>query len=474
MKKLTATLLLLALFAFEIADIRSIYTIPLEANAVCTTDYDLDGDLDIVINHGYSSQTQWGGITILGNDGYGHFSLYDSIFDRTGEWNIKSDTVISKTYPDVLYHSYDSIVILTTDGTVYSKYRFYVGPKVNKFDLGDIDNNGYLDVVFLSNLYQFWGVIYNQGDGSFGGLSYYYFDYTLTDVASKDLNGDGRADIVIVGAQSAIYFSTEAGFEIQPLQHNAGHVRIADMDNDGDEDIITFSDLYIVSLVHLYENIGDNTFDTVNDFYVPDGSSDFLISDFNNDSLPDAIFLTYDTDGIGYVIFYNQGNFQFGEGQVFSLDYYGEARRFMYCADMDGNGYTDILITRQVFVDSKPSYLEILFNDGNGNFVENPLTTVETPTPKNLNPDLLCYPNPFKDRTTIEYTLGKESTTDVSIYSLNGQKIKTLNNKLLQAGKYTHTWNGMDKNGKEVSSGIYLAVLQMNERPLQAIKLLKQ
>ena len=38
------------LLAFTTADVRSFYTIPYPANALTATDYDLDGDLDILIN----------------------------------------------------------------------------------------------------------------------------------------------------------------------------------------------------------------------------------------------------------------------------------------------------------------------------------------------------------------------------------------------------------------------------------------
>lgn len=458
MKKLLLLLLMLTLFAFDLADNRSIYYIPMEANAVCTADYDLDGDLDIITNHGYYSQTQWGGINIFGNDGYGHFSYYDSIFDRTGEWNVKSDTVLSKTYPDVVYHSYDSIVILTTDGTTYSKPRFYVGPKVNDFDLGDVDNNGFLDIVFLSSQEYYWGIIYNNGDTTFSEPVYFETGDPPNSIVCADLNHDNRGDVVVIGGSliGQVWLSTEDGFEEQYLLHGGSVIRVADLNKDGENDILSSFDLGFLTHVYVYKNGGDNVFDTVNDFYVPDGSSDFLISDFNNDSLPDIIFLTYDTDGIGYVIFYNQGDFQFGEGQVYSLTNYGEARRFMYCADMDGNGYTDILISRQVFVDSKPSYLEILFNDGEGNFVENPLTAVETYVNDSDILNLTCYPSPFKDKTTIEYSTDKECVVDISVYNMSGQRVKSLSNKILTKGNYKTIWNGTNNQGKEVSPGMYI------------------
>jgi len=457
MKKLLLLLLMLTLFAFEIADIRSIYNIPMEASAVCATDYDLDGDLDIVVNHGIDSQTNWGGIYILQNDGYGHFTFMDSIFDSVA-WVNYADTVISKVYPDIVYNYHDSITVLSTDGINYQKSFCYVGPKVSDFALGDVDGNGHLDVVFISNNNHYWGIIYNQDGSNFTYPEYYNLDNAPNDITCKDLNKNGKDDIVLAGAslESEIWFSTENGFEKQSLPFGAFKIGIADLDNDGDQDIITFSDILLVSRVYVYENLNGDVFDTVGTFKIPGGCSKFSVTDFNNDSLPDLLFMTYNSSR-DLLLYYNKGSFQFGDSLGFNLDYYGEARRFMYCADMDGNGYNDIIISRQVYdLSYNSSKLEILFNDGEGNFVEDPLTTIRALNPGLKTLNLTCYPSPFKDKTTIEYSIDNKCAVDISVYNMSGQKIKSLNNKLLQAGKYKTTWNGMDKNGKEVKTGIYI------------------
>lgn len=326
-----------------------------------------------------------------------------------------------------------------------------------------------LDVVFISNNGHYWGIIYNNGDSSFTAPEYYSMDHAPTDIACDDLNDDNLEDIVITGASSKIYFSNDTGFEMQPLQHNAGHVKIIDLDNDGDNDIITFSDAYIMSFVHLYENLGNNVFDTVNDFNIPEGCSDFFVTDFKNDSLPDALFMTYDTLQ-DLMLYYNLGGFQMGKVKVINLVYYGEARRFMYSDDMDGNGFNDIIITRQVFDTAyAPSLLEILFNDGHGNFVDDPLTTIQ------IHPDsyrdqtlnLSCYPNPFNSASTIESTIENKCIVSLNIYNLTGKHIKTIYNNELQKGTYRHTWDSTDNNGKEVSPGIYIISLAAGRQKQQ-------
>lgn len=65
------------------------------------------------------------------------------------------------------------------------------------------------------------------------------------------------------------------------------------------------------------------------------------------------------------------------------------------------------------------------------------------------------YPNPFNPQTTIKYFLPKSSDVSLKIYNSLGQEIKTIVNKEQNAGEYSVVWNGMDNNGKGVSSGIY-------------------
>lgn len=66
-----------------------------------------------------------------------------------------------------------------------------------------------------------------------------------------------------------------------------------------------------------------------------------------------------------------------------------------------------------------------------------------------------AYPNPFNPTTHLSYQLPKNEKVVISIYNILGEKVATLVDKKLNAGKYTTLWNGKDMRGKQVSSGIY-------------------
>ena len=65
------------------------------------------------------------------------------------------------------------------------------------------------------------------------------------------------------------------------------------------------------------------------------------------------------------------------------------------------------------------------------------------------------YPNPFNPSTTIMYGLPQQSHVTVTIYSVLGQELATLVNEVQAPSYYRVVWNGQDKNGGQVSSGVY-------------------
>ena len=69
------------------------------------------------------------------------------------------------------------------------------------------------------------------------------------------------------------------------------------------------------------------------------------------------------------------------------------------------------------------------------------------------------YPNPFNPVTKMNYALPKRSRVIISIYNVLGQEVTTLLNKEQDYGYHTVTWNGTDRIGKQVASGVYFARL---------------
>ncbi len=70
------------------------------------------------------------------------------------------------------------------------------------------------------------------------------------------------------------------------------------------------------------------------------------------------------------------------------------------------------------------------------------------------------YPNPFNPGTTIQYELPKQSSVILKIYDIFGQEVATLVNEVQREGRYSVQWDGRNKSGVQVSSGVYFYQLK--------------
>ena len=69
------------------------------------------------------------------------------------------------------------------------------------------------------------------------------------------------------------------------------------------------------------------------------------------------------------------------------------------------------------------------------------------------------YPNPFNPSTTINYALKENSDVKIVVYSLIGEKITTLVDKVQNAGTYDMVWNA-----SHLPSGIYIYIMTAESR----------
>ena len=71
------------------------------------------------------------------------------------------------------------------------------------------------------------------------------------------------------------------------------------------------------------------------------------------------------------------------------------------------------------------------------------------------------YPNPFNPSTTILFsTTENTGNTEIIIYNIKGQIVKTLLKNSCESGNRSVVWNGDDESGKKVCSGIYFYKLK--------------
>jgi hypothetical protein len=66
------------------------------------------------------------------------------------------------------------------------------------------------------------------------------------------------------------------------------------------------------------------------------------------------------------------------------------------------------------------------------------------------------YPNPFNPTTTIKYALPTDSHVSLKIYNMLGQLVITLVNEEQTPGYREVVWDGRNKAGAMVTSGMYI------------------
>ena len=453
------------------------YTIPPNTYSIQSGDFDNDGDNDIVAGHNY----EWGCISFLENYGNGEFVLIDTMH------SFGSITVHKPC--DIDNEAGEEIIINYQDGFEGSKQilifynfdlenPFYYDSEdfipFGNFAPGDFDNDGDYDLVFSSSgagLDNLWGLMYNLGNREFSEPDWFEcpsqaLNADFEKFECNDLDNNDYDDIIAFSfADTYIYYFSEDGFTVDSLDYQvtSSGMTSADFDNDEDYDIvITHWPIMTQDNFKIYENLGNQDF-TLHNYYRETLWSKPISCKLNNDNLTDIV-----TVGDEIKKYFNEGNLQFSEVYIQDYPDYGESWVKSSFSDFDGNGTQDVAIIRYGIEENN---LTILYNDGDGNFGEEPVSADNHQLPI-TNYQLRNYPNPFNPTTTISFSIPEESKVEFTVYNIKGQKVKVLTNNNYDKGSHSVSWDGVDESGKSVSSGVYFYNLKVNGKDKAVKKML--
>lgn len=82
-----------------------------------------------------------------------------------------------------------------------------------------------------------------------------------------------------------------------------------------------------------------------------------------------------------------------------------------------------------------------------------PAVAENTTTVTGMSP---ASPNPFNPRTTLSFTLDRDDDVELAIYSVRGELVSQLLNERMSRGAHSVVWDGTDRRGLGVASGVYL------------------
>jgi uncharacterized repeat protein (TIGR01451 family) len=338
------------------------------ANAIVPADVDGDGNTDIVAVGNYG--LFWHKNT-NGSGNFGPMQLIQSLsgnpkalsaadFDGDGDIDLAA---ASESGTAIIWFK-------NLDGQSFTAYSTGFLQTLSTVVTSDLNGNGSPDLLSINGLYNHL-VWFDNMNGAFGNPIYLYKEGAFPESAfPSDLDGDGDQDIV---ATYTYYFEGEifwyenenAAFEIaQPIYQTLGHPEnssAADIDGDGDQDILVFQNTSKDSIKWL-ENLGGSGNFAAPEAMIPtEGPGKILPGDLDNDNVPDLVILS--KNGIFWVR-EEAGSFAI---QAYFQNLPTDKSSGAFITDFDGDGDNDVLTAyTPTGQNAKISWFENL--DGQGNF----------------------------------------------------------------------------------------------------------
>jgi flagellar hook assembly protein FlgD len=68
---------------------------------------------------------------------------------------------------------------------------------------------------------------------------------------------------------------------------------------------------------------------------------------------------------------------------------------------------------------------------------------------------IVPFPTPFAGRGTMQFHLPAPAAADIAVYDLRGARVVQLDGTLRPAGWHAIAWDGQDRHGRPLPSGIY-------------------
>lgn len=69
-------------------------------------------------------------------------------------------------------------------------------------------------------------------------------------------------------------------------------------------------------------------------------------------------------------------------------------------------------------------------------------------------------PNPFSNKTIINYILAKSGNVKINIYNVAGALVKNMVSEYKTQGTYSFCWDGRDELGRRLAGGTYLCRIE--------------
>ncbi len=258
------------------------------------------------------------------------------------------------------------------DGTFLSRTILPTSPSPYDVDLGDLDQDGDLDLVIACNYDP--GAVevrFNDGSGDFGEPQALHPGNQPFNCELADFNGDGRLDLAVTNNASdsfTVYFNAGSGVLELEKEISCGNdpkpIKSGRFDDDDNLDLILANTAS--GQVRLFLGDGAGNFTQQRTYATGGQPRDLVVVDLNGDGAQD--FAAAAGRGTDYISrFLNGGNGAFSGPVNFTT---GPRPNSIDSADFNLDGKPDLVVANWSLDDPALATMSLLLGDGSGGFPE--------------------------------------------------------------------------------------------------------
>ena len=356
-----------------------------DAQDVFPVDMDNDGDLDILSAFRHSlawyesdGEGNFGPPQLITEQAYNVRSVFAKDLDGDGDADVLSASGFDINDDKIAWYE-------NLDGVAFGEQQVITTLAIIPLAVyaDDLDGDGDPDV--LSASYRDYKTAWyaNDGMGNFG-TEYIITSHVLglLSIHTADLDNDGDQDVLSASSffdnNKIAWYQNDGTGNFGPQQiityqaNGARLVYTADLDGDGDPDVLSASSHSSTDKIAWYENDGNGNFGQQQ---IITTQTDDVISiytiDLDGDGDQDVLSASSDDNKIAW--YQNDGTGSFGPQQIISTQVRNASS--VFAIDLDGDGDQDVLSASAWFFDNSIAWYE---NDGQANFSEPKGITSET------------------------------------------------------------------------------------------------
>jgi hypothetical protein len=235
------------------------------------------------------------------------------------------------------------------DGTFQAPAIYTAGANPKALAVGDFNGDGHPDIAVMNTPSSGSGtvnILLNNGDGTFSAFATAAnAGLTPSAIAAADLNGDGKADLVVTNKNgfnstvSILISNGDGSFKAAvayPVDGDPTAVATGDLNGDGIPDIALTT--FFGKGLNILLNRGDGTLGSAQSYQVGSNPTGVLIGDFTNEGHGDV--LTTNNFGDSLTLYPNFGTGLLLGALTFAV---GDRPAMSAAADFNGDGFVDVV-----------------------------------------------------------------------------------------------------------------------------------